>query len=398
MVATAPYGGLKVVELADDPGGEMTGLQFVNLGAEVVKVEPPEGAPSRRTGPFVDDQPNPDRSLAYWYYNGGKRSVVVDLATDEGLAQLDRLVAGADVFVVAVHPSRLERLGLDLPAMAAAHPRLIVVSITDFGLTGPWADYRSSDLVALATSGLLITSGYDDHSIPPIRPGGNQAYHTAASFAHQAALLGLLQRQQNGAGGLIDLSIQEAAGVTVELANPYWFYPRALVQRQTCRHAQPVPTQTAIFQCADGKWVYFALILADPKPWNALVQWMESQDLAVDLTDPAYDDLEYRQQNFAHIQDLVEVFFLLQDSSFAFHDGQRRGLPIGVLNAPEDLFEDEHLVAREFFQPVDEPGYGTVRMPAAPYRFSTLSTVPPQPAARLGQHSAEVLGAPKAGA
>ena len=102
-----------------------------------------------------------------------------------------------------------------------------MVSITDFGLTGPWADYQSSDLVALATSGLLITSGYDDHSIPPIRPGGNQAYHTAASFAHQAVLLGLLQRQQSGDGGLIDVSIQEAAGVTVELANPYWFYPRA---------------------------------------------------------------------------------------------------------------------------------------------------------------------------
>ena len=230
------------------------------------------------------------------------------------------------------------------------------MSITDFGLTGPWADYQSSDLVALATSGLLITSGYDDHTIPPIRPGGNQAYHTAASFAHQAVLLALLQRQQNGAGGLIDLSIQEAAGVTVELANPYWFYPRALVQRQTCRHAQPVPTQSAIFQCADGRWVYFALILADPKPWNALVQWMDSLDLAVDLKDPEFDDLSHRQQNFAHIQDLVEVFFLLQDSSDAYLEGQRRGLPIGVLNAPEDLFDDEHLVAREFFQPVDEPG------------------------------------------
>ena len=230
------------------------------------------------------------------------------------------------------------------------------MSITDFGLTGPWADYQSSDLVALATSGLLITSGYDDHTIPPIRPGGNQAYHTAASFAHQAVLLALLQRQQNGAGGLIDLSIQEAAGVTVELANPYWFYPRALVQRQTCRHAQPVPTQSAIFQCADGRWVYFALILADPKPWNALVQWMDSLDLAVDLKDPEFDDLAHRQQNFAHIQDLVEVFFLLQDSSDAYLEGQRRGLPIGVLNAPEDLFDDEHLVAREFFQPVDEPG------------------------------------------
>ena len=390
-MAASPYGGLTVVELSDDPSGEMTGMQFVQLGGDVIKVEPPAGAPSRHAGPFVDDEPDPDRSLAYWYYNGGKRSVVVDLERDGGRADLDRLLASADVFVIAVHPRRLRDLGLDLAEIAAAHPRLIVVSITDFGLTGPWAEYRSSDLVALATSGLLITSGYDDHSIPPIRPGGNQAYHTAASFAHQAVLLGLLQRQHTGAGGLIDVSLQEAAAVTVELANPYWFYPRALVQRQTCRHAQPVPTQSAIFECADGRWVYFALILGDSKPWNALVQWMDSHDLAIDLKDPAYDDLVYRQQNFAHIQDLVEVFFLVQESSVVYHEGQQRGLPIGVLNAPEDLFEDEHLIAREFFQPVDEPGYGTVRMPGAPYRFSTLSTVAPQPAARLGEHTAEVL-------
>lgn len=392
MVATTPYDGLTVVELSDDPSGEMTGLQFVKLGATVIKVEPPEGAPSRHAGPFIDDRPDPDRSLEYWYYNGGKRSVVIDLEGDDGRADLDRLIATADVFVVAVHPRRLRLLGLDLAAIAAAHSRLIVVSITDFGLTGPWAEYQSSDLVALATSGLLITSGYDDHSIPPIRPGGNQAYHTAASFAHQGVLLGLLQRQQSGVGGLIDVSIQEAAGVTVELANPYWFYPRALVQRQTCRHAQPVPTQSAIFQCADERWVYFALILSDPKPWNALVQWMDSLDLAIDLKDPEYDDLVHRQQNFPHIQDLVEVFFLVQDSSVVYHEGQKRGLPIGLLNAPEDLFDDEHLLAREFFQPVDEPGYGTVRMPAAAYRFSTMSTVAPQPAARLGENSAEVLG------
>jgi crotonobetainyl-CoA:carnitine CoA-transferase CaiB-like acyl-CoA transferase len=389
---TTPYGGLTVIELSDDPSGEMTGLQFVKLGAEVIKVEPPEGGRSRHTGPFVDDQPDPERSLAYWYYNGGKRSVVIDLEHEDGRLELDHLLSIADLFVVAVHPMRLDELGLDLGKIVAAHPRLIVVSITDFGLTGPWANYRSSDLVALATSGLLITSGYDDHSIPPIRPGGNQAYHTAASFGHQAALLGLLQRQQNGAGGLIDVSIQEAAAVTVELANPYWFYPRALVQRQTCRHAQPVPTQSAIFRCADDRWVYFALILSDPKPWNALVQWMDSHDLALDLKDSDYDALVFRQQNFAHIQDLVEVFFLLQDSSTAYHEGQRRGLPIGVLNAPEDLFQDEHLRAREFFQPVDEPGFGNVSMPAAPYRFSTMDTVSPRRAAQLGEDTASVLG------
>jgi crotonobetainyl-CoA:carnitine CoA-transferase CaiB-like acyl-CoA transferase len=386
-----PFAGLRVVELADDPSGEMVGLQFTHLGAEVVKVEPPEGAPSRHVGPFAGDEPDPERSLGHWYYNGGKRSVVVDLTSPDGHAELGRLLDDADIFVSAVHPRDLRRLGVDLRALADARPSLIVVSITAFGLTGPWSDYVASDLVTLAASSLLITSGYDDHAIPPIRPGGDQAFHTAASFAAQATLLSLLHRQQTGQGGLVDVSMQEACGVTVELANPYWFYPRALVQRQTCRHAQPVRTQPALFQSADGRYIYFALILADPKPWGALVEWMESQDLALDLTDEAYGELAHRQANFSHIQDLVEVFFLLQESHTAFHEGQRRGLPIAVLEAPEDLYDDEHLRDRGYFQPVDQPGYGQVLRPVAAYRFSAYDTAPPAPAARLGEHTAEVL-------
>src|SRR5215207_7751873 len=97
--APRAYAGLRVVELATDPAGELTGLQLVHLGADVVKVEPPSGAPSRAAGPFVDDVPDPDRSIAYWYYNGGKRSVVLDLESSDGRGAFDRLVAGADVVI-----------------------------------------------------------------------------------------------------------------------------------------------------------------------------------------------------------------------------------------------------------------------------------------------------------
>jgi crotonobetainyl-CoA:carnitine CoA-transferase CaiB-like acyl-CoA transferase len=223
---------------------------------------------------------------------------------------------------------------------------------------------------------LAWTSGYDDHSIPPIRPGGDQAFHTAASFAHIAVLLALLDRQRTGGGTMIDVSVQEAAGVTVELANPFWFYPRQIVQRQTCRHAQPVPTERAIYECKDGRYVYFALILADPKPWKALVDWLDEHDVATDLTDPAYDALAHRQANFRHIQDLIEVFCLLNDSDYVYHEGQRRGLPLGVLNAPEDLFADDHLAARRYFQPVDHPGHPAVPHPGASFRLSAYDEAP----------------------
>lgn len=393
MSQAPPYTGLVVVELATDPAGEYTGKQLADLGADVIKVEPPEGSPTRRVGPFAGGVAEPDRSLAFWFYNTGKRGIVLGDSVADRAAR-GRLLAGADVLLATLRPGEIAGAGLDYRQLLAAHPRLIILSVTPFGLDGPWADYRTSDLVGLAAGGPLMSCGYDDHSIPPIRPGGNQGYHTAASFAHCGLLLALLDRQRTGLGQLVDVSMHESLAVSGELANPYWFYPRILVQRQTCRHAQPTPTQPALFRCADDRWIYFALILADQKPWEALIDWMVGADMAVDLIDPAYSDLAFRQRNFHHVQELIECFFLLMDSTTAYHEGQRRGLPIGPVNAPEDILDDPHLRARDFFAPVELDTGGTAMFPSSPYRFSSFRTPPPRRAPRLGEHTAAVLADP----
>jgi crotonobetainyl-CoA:carnitine CoA-transferase CaiB-like acyl-CoA transferase len=380
-----PYDGLKVLELAADPAGEHVGKLLADMGADVVKLEPEGGSPTRWTGPFAGDVADPDRSLPFWFHNTGKRSVV------GGAADLEALLDGADVLISTLRPAELAAAGIDLDLLRALHPALVVLSVTPFGLTGPWADYRSSDLVALAAGGLLNSCGYDDHSIPPIRPGGDQGYQTAASFAHNGLLLALIERQQTGRGQLVDVSMHEAIAVSVELANPYWFYPRVLVQRQTCRHAQPSMTQPALFRCRDDRWVYFVLIVADPKPWQALVEWLDEHGLAIDLTDPAYSEIAYRQERFSHVQELVEVLFLLQDADEAYREGQRRGLPIGILNAPEDVLVDEHLVARGFFVEVEHEETGPARYPGVPYRFSAFAPPPVTRAPLLGEHTREVL-------
>lgn len=383
----APYDGLVVVELADDYAGEYAGKLLGDLGADVIKIEPPDGATSRHTGPFADGDVGPNTSLAFWAYNTSKMSVVLG-DTESGMARRAEMIASADVLLCTAQPAELAELNLDYGALLADHPRLVILSITPFGLTGPWADYRSCDLIALAAGGLLHSCGYDDHSIPPIQPGGNQGYQCAASFAHAGLLLALLERQRTGRGQLVDVSMHEANAVTGELANPYWFYPRTVVERQTCRHAQPVPTQPALFQCADGTYVYFALILADTHAWQALVSWMADADLAADLTDPAYDELAYRQEHFDHVQELVEVFFLLQDAETAYHEGQRRGLPIAPLRALEDLPQDEHLIARGFFTPVKMDDGRSVQYPGMPYRFSSFETRPGRPPL-LGENTDE---------
>ena len=390
-----PFADLSVVELAGDPAGETLGKLFATMGADVIKIELPEGAASRYVGPAAAgaNDGDPNASLNFWFYNVSKRSALLDYRTADGMERLHRLLQRADVVITGWRPSEWAALGATAAGLQARAPQLIVANLSPFGLDGPWADMVSSDLVGLALGGPLNSCGYDDHMIPPIRPGGDQGYQLTASFGHLGVLLALLEREQTGRGQVVDVAMHDCLSVSAELANPYWFYPRVLVHRQTCRHAQPTPTQPALFATADDRHVYFALITAEDKPWRSLVEWMGSERLAADLADPAYDDPGYRLAHFAHIQQIVEVFFLLQRAGDIYHEGQRRGLPIGVLNAPEDLPRDEHLIARDYFVPVhdDAPG-GPHLYPGAPMRFSAFPWPAMTRAPRLGEHTAQILG------
>ncbi|MDE3204044.1 MAG: CoA transferase [Acidobacteriota bacterium] len=379
------FAGLEVVEISLDAAGEMAGRLLAQYGANVLKVEPPEGSPTRSIGPFAHGEEDPDHSLTFWYYNTSKRSEVLDPRQTNWHEELDRRLAPADILILSCSPADIDSLGLDPTELAARHPRLVICTITPYGLDGPWSHYQSCDLTNLAGGGVLASCGYDDHSVPPIRPGDNQSFHMAASFGLISILLALIQRDATGKGQLIDLSIHDSVAVSPELANPYYFYSEAVVHRQTCRHAQPVPTQPALFETRDGRWVYFALILADTKPWQSLVEWMDSMDLAADLTDPAYETLDHRQANFSHIQSILEVFFLLQDAQSAYHEGQRRGLPVAVISSPDEVVHDEHLRAREFFEYVGTPDQPGGLYPGAPIRFSAYRSEPQRPAPRLGE-------------
>ena len=385
------YSGLRVIELAQEPQGEIVGKLLADQGADVIKVEPLAGAAGRYVGPVHGEaEGDLDASLHFWAYNTGKRSVTLDISTEDGQAKRAALIAGADVLITSGTPRELAADGIDLDALVAAHPELIAVSVSPFGLTGPWADWRSSDLVALAAGGILNSCGYDDHSIPPIRPGGNQGFQLAASFGHTGLLLALLERQATGLGQLVDVSMHEAIAVSGELANPYWFYPRVLLQRQTCRHAQPSPTQPALFECADGVQVYFALMLSDARTWSVLVEWLSTLGMDLDLGEDQYLSLEHRQKSFSYIQTIIESFFLIQDSATVCRDAQSRGLPLGPILSPEQLLEDEHLVERGYFVPVELPTGGEALFPGSPYRFSYPTGSPGTPP-RLGEHTGEVL-------
>lgn len=383
-----PLSTIRVVEIADSIAGEFAAQLLAGLGADILKVEGAGGSSTRATGPFAKGREDSDHSLNFWYYNSDKRSAVLDIAADG--AGFERLLTDADILVTSQSPAELAQLGLALDELERRFPLLIILSVTPFGLTGPWADYKSSELVAMALGGPLNSCGYDDHSIPPINPGGPQSSHCAASFASIGVMLALVERQASGRGQIVDISMHDATAMNIENANPFWFYPRVPVQRQTCRHAQPSPTQPAHFLCADGRYVYYTLILSEQKAWKGLVAWMDAKGVAAHLTDPAFLDLAYRQAHFDEIQSITECFFLMMTADEAYREGQQAGLPIGVLNAPEDLFDDPHLAARGFFQPVEHEGVGTVRYPGPIYRFSAFDTVARKPAPALGADQAAI--------
>jgi len=202
--------GVRVVELASEFGA-FAGRALADLGADVVLVEPPGGHPTRRHAPFAGDVEDPERSLFFWHYNTSKRGVVLDLDERRGADAFRRLVAGADLVVEAEPPGRLAELGLDHTDLRAAHPALVWVAITPFGRDNPRAAEPATDLTVLAGGGPVWNCGYDDHTIPPVRGGGNQGLHTACVWAVMGALTALLARDVTGEGQFVDVSMHAPA-------------------------------------------------------------------------------------------------------------------------------------------------------------------------------------------
>jgi benzylsuccinate CoA-transferase BbsE subunit len=168
-------------------------------------------------------------------------------------------------------------------------------------------------------------------------------------------------------------------------------YSRAIVQRQTCRNAAPSPTQPTMFRCSDDRWVTFVFQVNNAKMWSAVVEWLTSEGLEVDLAAAEYSDPGYRRAHMAHIQETMEVLFALRAADEACREGQARGLPVSPINAPEDVLSDEHLQAREFFVDFQDVDDTLVPCPGAPVQFSSYRPADIRRSPTRGEHTDEVI-------
>jgi crotonobetainyl-CoA:carnitine CoA-transferase CaiB-like acyl-CoA transferase len=393
---SGPLVGLRILELANQTG-QFCGKLLGDLGADVVKIEPPGGEPSRRVGPFLDDIPHPERSLSFWYYNTSKRGITLDLETATGRQIFERLAATSDVILETFRPGFLASLGLDYESLRKQNARLVMCALTPFGQTGPWRDYASSDLLHMAAGGEMASSGYDEADVPneaPIAPGGGNASHMGCHFAYMAITAALVYRTVVGQGQYIDASIHEACALTTEAAIANYIYRGEVLRRQTGRHHAAGPTPRTQFRANDGTYVC-ALVAGrlNPRYVRELADLLDSYGMAGDLKEPQYQDPSVIAANTSHIiDDLVANFIASLPAEEVYHAAQERGFTWGAVRSPDQLLDDGHLHDRGFWKEVEHPELGrsfTYPGEAAIYNGSPWRISRRAPL--IGEHNTEIF-------
>jgi benzylsuccinate CoA-transferase BbsE subunit len=394
--APGPLAGLRVLELADETG-QFCGKLLGDLGADVVKIEPPGGEPCRHVGPFLDDIPHAERSLSFWYYNTSKRGITLDVRAADGAALFRRLAAQADVVLETFRPGFLASRGLDYEVLRQDNPGLVMCALTPFGQTGPWRDYLSSDLLHMAAGGEMASCGYDEADVPgapPIAPGGGNAWHMGCHYAYMGIMAALVYRTVSGQGQYVDASIHEACALTTESAVANYIYRGEVLRRQTGRHHAAGPTPRTQFLARDGVHVC-ALIAGGLNPRNVrnLAELMDAYGMAGDLKDPKYQDPAVIAAGASHIiDDLLANFIASLPAEEVYHAAQERGFTWGAVRAPEALLEDGHLQDRGFWKQVEHPELGrSFTYPGEAAIFNGTPWRISRRAPLIGEHNVEIL-------
>lgn len=396
--ATTSLAGVTVLELGDGALTAFGGKLLADLGADVITVEPPGGVAMRRIPPFHDDAPDSDRSLHFWFYNGSKRSVLLDEDAADTRNRLRDLVRGATVVLDGLATPLPSRFGISAADLERDLPGLVYCRVSPFGDTGPWSGHRSSDLVQLALGGVMASCGYDDvPGAPPIAPSGGQSGHLVGIAVATGVLAALLHRRRTGRGQVVDIAAHDVVSVSTEMAFAYWEYQHVNPRRQTGRHARPYDSPPWNHRCRDGKYFCTLPLYLGDERFAAMAAWFDEHGLADDLLEPIYARRADRASRMDHVIDVIARFCAAHDSDYLFTEAQKRRLPWAPVNSPHDLIGDPHLADRRAWCVVHHDDAGVaLTHPGAPYRMSATPWRTPTAAPRLGQHTEEVLRAHRA--
>ena len=375
--------GIRVLDLADAKGVYGTRI-LADLGADVIKVEPPDGDPMRKIPPFVGDMPGPDRSLCWLYRNLNKRSITLNLESDEGMEIFKRLVKTSDILVETFEPGYMKQLRLDYEALREVNPGLIMASITDFGQSGPYSHYKGSDIVDFAMSGAMIINGTPNRA--PVNMPGYTARDSGAVYAMGGVLLALYARAFTEQGQYVEVSVQEAA-----LAALYpWSIPgysyKSAAGRIPFAGPRMMPRTGAlmIVPCQDG---YVQWLATSPRHFESLYGLLGNPP---ELVEMGKTIIEIAPRIGEQIDKVTRHTMNMTMQEF-FERGQEEfGLPCCPVCTPAEFIDNRHIKARGFLQEVEHPEVGKGFYASMPFR---MTETPPQvrcPAPQLGEHNEEI--------
>ncbi|MEO0622698.1 MAG: CoA transferase [Pseudomonadota bacterium] len=374
---SGPLTGIRVIELAHIMAGPVAGLMLSDMGADVIKVEKPNGDDSRRmVPPTVEGE-----SAAFLMMNRGKRSVRLDLKTEDGLAALRTLIAGADVVIENNRKGTMERLGLGYEALSEANPRLVYLAISGFGRTGPYADRGGFDLIAQGMSGLMAITG-EGPGRAPVKCGAPVSDITAGILGAMGVSAALASRAVTGRGQMVDTSLYEAA-----ITHTYWQSAIAFatgVSPEAMGSAHPLNAPYEAFETAEG-WITVGA--ANQANWERLVEALGRPDLAAD---PRFATNADRMANRPALVEALTAVFGTATAAEWLTRLEAAGLPAGPVNSIAEMHADPHTAARAMVVETEHPVAGPTRAIGMPVKFSAPPPTP-RPAPVLGQHTEEVL-------
>ncbi len=378
---------ITVLEFADIRG-EFLGKLLAGLGATVIKIEPPGGSPSRKYGPFHHDTPHPERSLCYWHYNVGKKGITLNLETEEGRSLLKQLSGKADLVIETARPGYLPQLGLGYSELRKDNPGLVMISITDFGQSGPWRDYKGSDMVFLALGGQMMISGYPPgadgkYETPPIVPQMWQSVHVADSMACFDLLAALWYRRMTGHGQYIDYSLHIAMNSFTENLMSRYLTDHYITNRNSQFDNSGIHTK-------DGYPVVCMQALF-PDEWDREVTMLAEAGAAQDLVEPQYEDTAYRSGQLAHINQVRKDFVASMNARELFDYVQRRSTIWAPVLPPEAGPSDPHWIERGNFTQIAHPELGeSFTYTGSPWVAKRMPWRDGPRAPLLGEHNVEV--------
>ena len=375
----------RVLEIAD-ASGAYCGKLLADMGADVIKLEAPGGAPDRSIPPFLEGVPGDDRSLHFLYTNTSKRGITLDIHHPEGRALFKKLAKTADLIVETLPVGYLDDLGIGYSALSAEHPELVLTSITGFGQNGPRANWKSSDLVAGAVGGPLFVTG--DAEAPPVALAGEQNFLMASTCAASSSLIALLSAGRTGRGQHVDISLQETTLAISHISGVGKWLDDGIIPRRVGT-ALTASVPSGAYACRDGR-VY--LMVNRPAHWQALAQWIHEETGNEEVLDPLFEGPSSKRIEYRELLDLfISELTALHTVEEIFHEGQRRHIAFTPLQTTAETAADPHLAARDYFIEVDHPKTGKLRYPGAPFRPEITPWRISRPAPEIGQHNEEVF-------